>query len=157
MPIERRAWIATILIPLLLAAVGCSSESGPDGLPQPFLDRAASGEEVFTAYSDAVIAKDADLLELLIGDQFLIQRTDGSWADRAGFIDALPDLRRFEMTDVEERRGDDIIVVRFQAAAELAIDGEEYPMTAAPMLVVFEWSEGQWWLQAQANFNSPSN
>lgn len=152
---HSRKLAGVILVASLTLATTSCGGGDLSGLPAPFIERDAPGEDLFRSYSDALVAKEDGVLATLIGEEFLIQRTDGSWADRESFLASLPDLRSFVMTDVTERRGDDMIVVRFIAQAEVSIDGESYPLTPAPMLAVFRWSDGQWSLIAQANFNQP--
>ena len=139
--------------------VGCAGDragtvAAPD-LPAVFRDRDATAAALFDTYSDALVAKDAARLGEVLGDEFLLQRTNGSWTDRAGFLSRLPDLRSFETDDFTERRGVNVIVARCVATADLSVDGATYRTTSAPMLVVFEWADGHWALQAQGNFNLP--
>jgi hypothetical protein len=158
-PIRRLTCALTASIAVLAGA--CSSDRagtvGVGVLPAYFRDRDATAAELFDVYSDALVAKNSAALEEILGDEFLIQRTDGSWTDKAGFLARLPDLRAFDTADVTERRGVNTIIARFTATAELSVNGSPYRTTSAPMLVVFEWLEGHWELQAQGNFNLPQN
>lgn len=142
---------------MLWTATACASNASTlEAVPDVFSDRSASAERLFTAYSDIVVARDLDAMDAVLSEEFVIQRADGSWADERSFLEAVPNLRSFRMSDVTERRSDDIIVARFSATAELEIEGQAYPLTPAPMLVVFEWSGDQWRLVAQGNFNTPT-
>jgi hypothetical protein len=140
-------------------AGGCSSDRagtvGSGVLPSDFRDRDATADELFDVYSDALVAKNTAALEEILGDEFILQRTNGTWADKAGFLSRLPDLRSFETSDFTERRGVNVIVARSVATADLSVDGSTYRTTSAPMLMVFEWADGHWVLQAQGNFNLP--
>jgi hypothetical protein len=144
----RRA-LAGILAGAVLAA--CGNAAAP-----PFGDPDASGEALFRAYSELLVERDAAGLEAVLGSAFLVQRADGSRADRTTFLATLPELRAFELADVEESRGDGIVTVRAMATADLVVDGVTYAMDPAPMLAVFHWVDGRWLLEAQGNFNHPS-
>lgn len=145
---RRQALLALAIACGLLA--GCGSAA-----PPPFGDRDASGEALFRAYSELLVRREVPNLESVLGPAFLLQRTDGSWADRAGFLSALPDLRSFELADVREERGDAVVSVRATATANLVVDGVAYSMDPAPILAVFHWADGRWQLEAQGNFNVP--
>lgn len=152
---HSRKYAGIFLVALLSVASASCGDGDISGLPEQFSERDAAAEDLFRIYSDALVAKQDEVLAALIGEEFLIQRTDGSWADRESFLASIPDLRSFQMTDVTERRGKNMVVARFIAQAEVSIDGESYPLTPAPMLAAFKWSDGQWSLVAQANFNQP--
>ncbi|MEY2754817.1 MAG: hypothetical protein RJB65_1175 [Actinomycetota bacterium] len=155
---RRLLAVAAITASLL---VGCSgSRAGTiaaGNLPDVLRDKDATSEELFALYSDALVQKDTELLGSVLGDQFLLQRTNGTWTDKAGFLAQLPDLRSFTAGPVEERRGEQTIVARLDATGDLVVNGVKYRMTAAPMLLVFEWTAGHWVLQAQGNFNLPGS
>jgi len=124
-------------------------------LPPAYRDRDSSAEELFSEYSSALIAKNFEVLDLMFSDELMIQRADGSWNDKLSFLERPTDLRSFAIDNPVERRGVNVIVARFDATGEYSINGTEYGTFATPMLVVFEWAEGHWALQALANFNRP--
>jgi hypothetical protein len=131
----------------LPAAVGSSAPV--------FSDRSAAGLDLFTAYSDLLVAKDIEALRELLDPAFLIVRGDGSFAGRDAYLANLPDLRRFALSDVEEVRSEDGAAIRMMAEAELTVDGKPFRADPAPMLAAFRWDDGRWRLVAQGNFNVP--
>lgn len=153
--------VARTLIVLAAGALSLACGGEREGtlassrLPAEFRDRSAQGSELWETYSDALVAGDLELLGELLGDEFLIQRTNGSWADKAAFLATLPTLRSFSSSGYVERRGVNVIVLRLDAVGDLSVDGVQYRSVSAPMLVVFEWANGHWVLQAQGNFNLP--
>ncbi|MFZ9628479.1 MAG: nuclear transport factor 2 family protein [Ilumatobacteraceae bacterium] len=156
----RSTRLGTLAVLALASIVtGCAGDRAgtavASDLPGVFRDREATAVALFDTYSDALVAKDEVRLGEILGDEFILQRTNGTWVDRAGFLGRLPDLRSFETSDFTERRGVNVIVARCVATADLSVDGSTYRTTSAPMLVVFEWAEGHWVLQAQGNFNLP--
>ena len=120
-------------------------------------DPDATGVELMTYYSDLLVAQDQAALDTLLGDGFLIQRADGSYQEKAGYLGKLPDLTAFAFTEPVETRAGDLIVLRLLAAAELTIDGQPYKPDPAPMLAVFQWVDTSWQLVAQGNFNLPQS
>lgn len=151
--------LVAALVGALLVVTACSGDRAgtvaTGHLPDAFRDRDASAVDLFAVYSDALVAKDAVVLDELLGDEFLLQRTNGTWVDKAGFLGRLPNLRSFTVANLTEQRGTNVIVARMDATGDLSVDGTQYRTSSAPMLVVFEWAEGHWVLQAQGNFNLP--
>jgi len=118
-------------------------------------DPRASGLELMTVYADLLIARDVEGLDELLGDGFLIQRTDGSRATKADYLADLPDLTAFSYADALETRSGNLVVVAMKATADLIVDGQPYRADPAPMLATWEWQEDGWHLVAQSNFNLP--
>jgi len=135
------------------------------GLPEPSAvepaamsvtaDPDATGLELMTVYADQLIAKDVGALTVLLGDGFLIQRTDGSRATKADYLAELPDLTAFTYADAIETRSGDLLVVAMQTTAELIVEGQPYKADPASMLATWEWQPDGWHLVAQSNFNLP--
>lgn len=118
-------------------------------------DRSADGLELMTAYSDLLVAKDRDGLERVLARSFLVQRANGSWTGRRGFLASLPDLRSFSFADVTERRQRGALTVRMTATSTLLVNGTPYRGDPAPLLGAWRWTDGRWELVAQGNFNLP--
>ena len=118
-------------------------------------DPRASGLELMTVYADLLIAKDVAALTELLGDGFLIQRTDGSRATKPDHLANLPALTAFSSADALETRSGNLVVVSMVTTAELIVDGQPYRADPAPMLATWEWQEDGWHLVAQSDFNLP--
>lgn len=118
-------------------------------------DRDATGLDLMTVYADLLIAKDVTGLTALLGDGFLIQRTDGSRATKPDYLANLPDLTAFSYADALETRAGNLVVVTLVTTSELIVDGQPYRADPAPMLATWEWQEDGWHLIAQSNFNLP--
>ena len=118
-------------------------------------DPDATGMDLFTAYSNLLVAKDAAGLDKLLGAGFLIQRTDGSRHTKDEYLADLPDLTAFSFTDPLETRDGDLIALALVTTAELVIDGTPYQPDPAPMLAVFQWNGVSWNLVSQSNFHLP--
>ena len=120
-----------------------------------FSDHDAAGIDLFTAYSDLLVAKDVEALRELLDPAFLIVRGDGSFHGRDDYLADPPDLRSFALSDVSEVRSDDGAAIRMIAQADLTVDGALFRAEPAPMLAAFRWVDGRWRLVAQGNFNVP--
>lgn len=146
----RRTLLLTLVALVVTAAPAAAAT------PQQTLrDRSASGLELMTAYSDLLVAKDTRALGRMISPAFIIQRTDGSWAGRKGYLRRLPDLRGFTFAEAVERRHGRILTVRMTATSVLFINGAEYRPDPSPLMGVWQWQGNRWQLVAQGNFNLP--
>jgi hypothetical protein len=143
---------------LLLAFITLVVSAAPAAAatPQQVLrDRSSTGLALMTAYSDLLVTKNTRALGRMISPAFIIQRTDGSWAGRKGYLRRLPDLRGFTFADTVERRHGRILTVRMTATSVLFINGAEYRPEPAPLMGVWQWQDNRWQLVAQGNFNLP--
>ena len=92
----------------------------------------------------------------LLDPTFLIVRGSGSFAGCDDYLANLPDLRSFDLSDIEEVRSDTGVGLRMIVTADLTIDGEPFRTEPAPMLASFRWEDGRWRLVAQGNVNLPT-
>ena len=118
-------------------------------------DRWASGTALMSAYSDLLILQDQAKLDRMLDDAFLIQRTDGSWADKRRYLAKLPVLRDYAFAQAQVRRSGRMLTFRATATSTLTVNGEAYTPSPAPLLAVWRWTGTRWLLVAQGNFNVP--
>jgi hypothetical protein len=161
---RARRLVIVLTVTALLGAVSiptlAQSPSSSPSAERPLSGRVqddpdATALDLFTAYSSMLVAGDVAGLDGLLGDGFLIQRTDGSRATKAEYLAHLPALTAFDFADPVETRSGDLLVLALTATAELVVDGQPYRPDPAPMLAVFAWTEAGWKLVAQGNFNLP--
>ncbi len=156
----RRALTVRRALPAVaaVAALGLAVGTGPASAaaPPPVFTRAsATGGQLFRAYSDALVARDKARIRAILGPSFMIQRGNGSWANRATYLADLPALRDYALTQVHQSRSRGTLTMVGLTTADLMVDGVPFRTTPAPMMAVFRWSGGRWWLVAQGNFNTP--
>ena len=149
----RRLACLLALAVLALAPAAAQAAKPPD--TSALTDRRASGIALMSAYSDLLILKDQAKLDRMLDDAFLIQRTDGSWADKTRYLAKLPDLRDYGFAQAQVRRSGRMLTYRATATSVLTVNGEAYAPSPAPLLTVWRWTGERWLLVAQGNFNVP--
>ena len=82
-----------------------------------------------------------------------MQRADGTGSDKADYLQNLPTVQSFDLTDLTARRVGDVVVVRYFAEATGVVDGKPYTPGPAPRLSVFSRDGKRWQIVAHANFN----
>ena len=127
----------------------------PAAYPSVFSDPHASGESLYRAYGDLVIARDTAGLEAALDPAYRIVRSDGSTATREEYIANLPDLRSFSVADPRELRTADTITLLVTVQTDLVVDGKAFRRDPAPVLLSFHWDGTRWTVVSHANFNAP--
>lgn len=151
--------VTTYTVELLLAGMPAEdilAAAPADPIARTFADPAATGEELFRAYGDLMIAKDLAALDALLDPAFMIARADGSFAVKADYLARLPDVRSFGLSQVTENRSSGGVTVRLLVQAELFVDGKKFRPDPVPQLVTFRWEGTRWRLVSQANFSTPA-
>lgn len=101
------------------------------------------------------LIRDRDVAGLVtfLSPAFQVQRADGSGAGKAEYLDRLPTVRKFTLTNLTATRAGATLVVRYHATVEGLVNGKPYTPGPAPRLSVFHWTGKRWQLAAHANFN----
>jgi hypothetical protein len=138
-----------VLVPALLftgpaAAVTARASSG---------DATATAERLLTTYFTLLQDKDAAGLRTFLSAAFTLQRADGTGASKDEYLQSLPTVERFELTDLTASRAGNVIAVRYLANATGVVDGKPYTPGPAPRLSVFARDGKRWQIVAHANFN----
>jgi len=149
----RRLPVLVALIVALALPAAAHAAKPPD--TSALTERWASGVALMTAYSDLLILQDRAKLDRMLDDAFLIQRTDGSWADKTRYLAKLPDLRDYSFAQAQVRRSGRVLTFRATATSTLTVNGEAYTPSPAPLMAVWRWTGARWLLVAQGNFNVP--
>lgn len=149
----RRLALLAALALTALAPAAAHAATPPD--TSALTDRRASGIALMSAYSDLLILKDRAKLARMLDRAFLIQRTDGSWADRSRYLANLPDLRDYDFAQAQVRRAGSMLTFRATATSVLTVNGAAYTPSPAPLMAVWRWDGSRWLLVAQGNFNVP--
>jgi inhibitor of cysteine peptidase len=125
---------------------------GGDDLPT---GDAALGEDLVTAYFDALQAGDADQVAALLAPAFQIVRATGERFDATTYLDNLPAIESYELSDLRVTRDGGVLVVAYMARTDTTLDDGKADLGApAPRLTVFQEIDGAWKLLAHANFAS---
>lgn len=135
--------------------VGVAPASPVRSPAQVLGDRASTGRQLTQAYSDLLVARDTAGLRAVLAANFIVQRADGSWADRSAFLARPPDLRAYALSDVVSRRSGATLTARMTATSTLMVGGAAYRSAPSPLLTTWRWTGARWQLVSQGNFNLP--
>lgn len=134
------------------SSVAMAATRAPARLANP--DRTAT--QLLNRFFSALVADDAPRLSALLSPAWMIQRASGTWADRATYTAAMPDVRQYQIADVMARYTAPTLVVRSRTATqEPDAAGVLRSSVLAPRLSTFTWMGGRWRMTSHANFNPP--
>lgn len=155
-PWALAARLSTILLAAaLVLGVACGSDS--DGGDVALENPTETGSELANQYLTLLQEKDVDGLRDFLSDAFILQRADGTYSEKAAYLDNLPDIGPFTIADVTALQAGDTLIVRWFLTVEEVINGQSYNTEPAPRLSTFVRSDGDWRLASHANFNAPSD
>jgi hypothetical protein len=140
-----------------LAATGALA-AAPSPVPKtkvPLLNGNPSNKRLASEFLMMLQAKDMNGLKVFLAPQFLIQRGDGSYLDKAQYLADPSEVDSFKIRGVVGTRDGDVRVIRFEANTKQRIEGREVPGGWIPRLSTFVKEEGIWKLIAHANFLLP--
>ncbi len=129
---------------------------GSDQFGSPLEDPVATGRELAQRFLDILSAPDPrPRLEAFLSPAFQLQRSNGTFANKAEYLDAPATVARFTIAEDSFRAYQDgrTLVVRFSVEIQETIDGQEQRVTKADRLGVFQRGPDGWQLVAWANFN----
>lgn len=119
----------------------------------PANDPVATGKELVTRYFTLIQKKDTAGLDKMLSPAFQLERADGTGLGKAEYLQKLPTVTSFELTDFSASRAGSVLVVRYLADATGVVDGKQYTPGPAPRLSVFTRNGKRWQIVAHANFN----
>jgi hypothetical protein len=92
-------------------------------------------------------------LDAFLSPGFQLERADGSGTGKADYLDHLPTVKTYQLTELTASQDGSVLVVRYLATVEGVVNGKPYTPGPAPRLSVFVWNGSAWLLAAHANFN----
>jgi hypothetical protein len=157
-PLRRVAAVLVALTVVSGVTVAAGAPAGAAGRPAPRLkDPAVTGRALATEFLTILQAGDRAALAKFLDPAFLLQRTDGTGADKQQYLADPATITSFEIDDaLVARQDDDVLTVRWGVAVNSTIDGVAQRIGVAPRLSTFRWRNGRWRLLSHANFNMPS-
>ena len=142
-----------VLAAALVFGIACG---GSDGETAATLDNPdKTGGELVNQYVTLLKNKDVDGLRAFISDAFIIQRADGSNDEKAAYLQNIPEIGEYTITDVTALQANDALIVRWFLTVDEVINGQRYSGEPAPRLSTFVYDDGSWRLSSHANFNAP--
>jgi len=148
----RIALITAVLI-AAAAIAGCGSASYD--VNGSATNANSEGTKLVTRLFEDVKTKNKTDLENFLTPNWLLQRGTGVPLTKSEFIDGLPDLSSYSISDVKAVQYEDSMSVAFVATTDLVVDGTKFPGTPAPYLSSFIKVGDEWYLLSHANFNKP--
>lgn len=143
-----------VSLALLFAAVACGSDDdGGSDQPPAIADLTAEGEFLVNRFFAALASGQRAVVAAVLSPGFQIVRATGTVHDRDGYLDNLPTVGDFEITDVRVTLSARVLVVSYIVAVHEVLDGVEQT-TRAPRLSTFQWKGGDWLLVSHANFGA---
>jgi hypothetical protein len=107
-------------------------------------------------YMTVLVQGDREAHDALLSDSVIIQRADGTYVTKDEALDTLYEVTEFQITNVTARLHEEVLVVRWDMAVEMSIDGAPYSSEEAPRIAAFVWSDDRWQIVAYGNFNVPT-
>lgn len=146
--------IQLVLLTTLVLGVACGDDDDGDSAAKVG-DPNQTGAALVTRYVTLVQDKDVSGLQSFMSEAFIIQRANGSNSEKAAYLENLPDVGDFTISDVVARQAGNTLVVRWSLTVEEVIDGEQFSGEPAPRLSKFAYADGEWRLTSHANSNVP--
>lgn len=115
----------------------------------------SEGTKLVTRLLEDVKTKNKTDLENFLTPNWLLQRGTGVPLTKSEFINGLPDLGSYSISNVKAVQYEDSISVSFVATTDLVVDGKQFPGTPAPYLSSFIKVGDSWYILSHANFNKP--
>jgi hypothetical protein len=150
----RGLLLVMLVTALLLGMAACGSDD--DGSAPTLDDPSQTGQELVETYMSLLAAKDVDGLEDFVSDAFIRQGAEGRFATKDDYLNDLPQISNFTITDVTAKQAGDALVVRWLFTVEEVVDGKAMQTTPSPRLATFVWDDEEWNLLSHANFNPPA-
>lgn len=149
-----------VIAPVAACAValctGCALASAAAPAPTRLANPDRTATQLLNRFFSALVADDAPRLTRVLSPAWMIQRANGTWADRATYVAAMPDVRQYRITDVMARYAAPTLVVRSRTSTqEPDASGALVASALAPRLSTFTWMGGRWRMTSHANFNPP--
>jgi hypothetical protein len=149
---KTRLIVASVLTALALAlapAAGAVVRSDASADTQ-------KGTELVEKFFTIIKDQDLKALEKFLSPAFQIQRADGSYLTKDEYLENPAKVESFELSGFQVTRAGKTLIVRYDSAADVTIDGVQQSTDPAPRLSVFVKSKKRWQIVAHANFNVPA-
>jgi Domain of unknown function (DUF4440) len=156
----RRWSLATIVVSALLsstvvfaAAASAATDATTTTTANGNSAAVATAKPLVTKYFTLIQNKDKTGLDKFLSPAFELQRADGTGSEKTDYLQNIPTVQSFNLTDFTASRAGDVLVVRYLADATGIVDGKLYTPGPAPRLTVFARDGKKWQVVAHANFN----
>jgi len=97
---------------------------------------------------------DTSGLEKFLSSAFILQRANGTSADKATYLEDPASVEAFEISDLQATRTGGVLVARYTVVVDSTVDGQHQATDPAPRLSVFVKGKQGWQIVAHSNFNT---
>jgi hypothetical protein len=153
----RRSLLLTVVAGVLLSSAvlstGVAAAATPRAATSSGGDATATAERLVTKFFTLIQKKDEVGLDKFLSPAFELQRADGTGSEKTEYLQNLPTVQTFELSDFAASRAGNVLAVRYLADATGIVNGKPYTPGPAPRLSVFARDGKRWQLVAHANFN----
>lgn len=92
-------------------------------------------------------------LKSFLSPAFQLQRADGSYDTKAGYLTKLPRITSFKVSNLVATQAGAALIVRYDADITGVVNGKDYVPGPAPRLSTFTWNGKLWQMTSHSNFN----
>jgi len=149
----RRRLVVVVSCTILLLSSALALAPAAGAARAQNSDPVTTGKALVTQFFTLIQNKDAAGLDKMLSPAFQLERADGTGSAKAEYLQNLPTLNSFELTDFSAKRVGSVLVVRYLATASGVVNGKPYTPGPAPRLSVFVRNGKRWQIVAHANFN----
>ena len=147
----------TLLLTLVATVLGASALPAAAESAPRLRDPQAKGHELAREFLDTVASGDRARLARFLSRSFLLQRADGTHANKTEYLAAPATVTAATIgDDLEAVQTGAVLTVRWSVAIQSTIGGQPQATGFAPRLSVFHYEHGHWRIVAHANFNRPA-
>lgn len=135
-------------------ALAGTSRAASAPAPVRLANADTTATQLLNRFFKALATDDQAKLGALLSPAWMIQRASGTWATRATYLAAMPDVRQYQIADVMAQYSAPTLVIRSRTATqEPNASGDLVTSRLAPRLSTFTWQGGRWRMTSHANFN----
>ena len=116
-------------------------------------DAVETAKPLLQRFFKLVQSRDTAGLQKFLSPAFQLERADGTGSNKSDYLENLPTLESFHLTDFKASRSGSVLVVRYLADATGIVNGKPFTPGPAPRLSVFSRNGDRWQIVAHANFN----
>ena len=148
----RRIVLVVAVVLLALVSFGATTQAPLKPAAHPS-NQTATASALVNRFFNLVEHNDVNGLRQFLSPSFQLARADGSGGTKAEYVENLPTITQFSISDVTATQTGSVLVVRYLATIEGVVNGKPATPGPAPRLSVFSRSGKHWQLVAHANFN----
>ena len=137
-----------VLVALLVAAPAATAATSP------VTKRGVSDTVLASEFLRLLEAKSTVGLKRFLSPAFLLQRPDGTFLTRDGYLKNPAVVESFKVSKVKGTKTQNVRVIRYTVVTKSMIDGKQVTNDPVARLSTYLYDDKQWTLVAHANFTA---